>query len=430
IETLIEDQRMSHPSWNLAVRIGAGAALLVALGLLPAVRFAAIAAERTHHVSIINANGTEKFSMKNSDLGLDVEIDGKVEFTAAEDDVASLEDEAKIEQETGGVSRRIEYRNRGGRIEKRYFVEDDERPLDAAGRAWLAQVIPVLLREGGFDAEGRVARILARGGAGAVLDEVERIRGDHARRAYIVALAESTKLAPAELDRAIVLAAKSASDFERRSSLVALIDTQSPRAPQQVAILRAVADIGSDFEQRTVMQSLAGKLDPSDAVSEAWGAALATIESDFEARTVLQTFAGRKDLGADAVRLALRSSAGIGSDFERRSALESLAPHVARHPGLARDYAAAAAGIGSDFECRSALVALIEGTKPDVDASTAILAAVAEMGSDFEQRTVLVALAERMPADVELIRRYREVARGLGDFERGQAEKALDRFES
>lgn len=33
-----------------------------------------------------------------------------------------------------------------------------------------------------------------------------------------------------------------------------------------------------------------------------------------------------------------------------------------------------------------------------------------------------------MPADAGLITRYRDVARGLGEFERGQAERALDRF--
>jgi hypothetical protein len=33
-----------------------------------------------------------------------------------------------------------------------------------------------------------------------------------------------------------------------------------------------------------------------------------------------------------------------------------------------------------------------------------------------------------MPNDAALIERYRAAARELGDFERGQAEKALDRF--
>jgi hypothetical protein len=48
--------------------------------------------------------------------------------------------------------------------------------------------------------------------------------------------------------------------------------------------------------------------------------------------------------------------------------------------------------------------------------------------SDFEAGQVLVALATRMPDDAGLRERYRSSARRLGDFERGRAEKALDRF--
>ena len=36
--------------------------------------------------------------------------------------------------------------------------------------------------------------------------------------------------------------------------------------------------------------------------------------------------------------------------------------------------------------------------------------------------------AQRMPADAALVKRYRQIARKFGDYERGQAEKALDRF--
>jgi hypothetical protein len=48
------------------------------------------------------------------------------------------------------------------------------------------------------------------------------------------------------------------------------------------------------------------------------------------------------------------------------------------------------------------------------------------MGSDFEQREVLSKLAPKIAGDAALSKRYREVARGLGEFERGEALKALD----
>jgi len=71
---------------------------------------------------------------------------------------------------------------------------------------------------------------------------------------------------------------------------------------------------------------------------------------------------------------------------------------------------------------------LLDGSPVDAATAGGVLAAVATMDSDFEARQVLVGLARVMPADAGLITRYRDVARGLGEFERGQAEQALDRF--
>ncbi len=57
---------------------------------------------------------------------------------------------------------------------------------------------------------------------------------------------------------------------------------------------------------------------------------------------------------------------------------------------------------------------------------SAVLDAIAGIGSDYEKSSVLVTLAIHMPSDSELIAQYREIARGLGDHERGRAERALD----
>ena len=50
----------------------------------------------------------------------------------------------------------------------------------------------------------------------------------------------------------------------------------------------------------------------------------------------------------------------------------------------------------------------------------------AGIGSDFEKRTVLQALAGGVAPIPDLSRRYRDVARGMGEFERGAALRALD----
>ena len=69
-------------------------------------------------------------------------------------------------------------------------------------------------------------------------------------------------------------------------------------------------------------------------------------------------------------------------------------------------------------------------TPCDIGLSRAVLDAAAGIHSDYDCREVLVALARVMPNDAELIARYRDVARHLSNYERGEAERALDRFTS
>jgi len=73
-------------------------------------------------------------------------------------------------------------------------------------------------------------------------------------------------------------------------------------------------------------------------------------------------------------------------------------------------------------------VALLEAGDVDACMADGVLTAAAGTGSDFEAGQVLEALAEHLPNDAALIERYRAEARRLGDHERGQAKKALDRL--
>ena len=129
----------------------------------------------------------------------------------------------------------------------------------------------------------------------------------------------------------------------------------------------------------------------------------------------------------DSARLTalIETAKKLGSDFELRTVLERVAPRSG-DPAVAAAYLAAARQLGSDFERRTALVALLEQAKLDDSALGGALDAAAELGSDFEKRTVLEILAKSVAASPDLHRRYRDVARGMSDFERGQALRALD----
>ncbi|HSY28232.1 MAG TPA: hypothetical protein VK832_12055, partial [Burkholderiaceae bacterium] len=205
------------------------------------------------------------------------------------------------------------------------------------------------------------------------------------------------------------------------------IEKQTLNTANQITLLNGVAKMNSDFEERTVLVALAPKLGSDAPVGQAWLAAIKSVHSDFEMRTAIVALADRDSNSAQQIDWALAASQNISSDFEHRTVLETISGKLS-HPTIAQVavYAKSAEHISSDFERRTALIALVEKTKLNKDGYVEVLNAVNGMGSDFEIRTVLVAVARQMPADGDLINRYRKVARNLGDFERGQAEKALD----
>jgi len=433
VQNLLEEIPMSPRSLNPATRRTALTIALAAAIALPGLAVSTYAPPaQAGWLESIFENVGESYSYRSSENGesLSVKLRGKVGFNDAETDVVHLGAGAdfRIEETKGGITRKIRFHGVDGKIVRDYEVEGDQKALDAEGRAWLAAMLPRVLRESAIDADARGKRFLARGGADALLSEIEKIQGDYAARRYLQVLFENTALDAAQLKRALVAADGIGSDFEMRQALTTAFDSQKLTPEHQAQVLASAMSIGSDFELAELLSHFAETQPVTGAALPAWQRALATIGSDFEHRRVLDALVERSRNTPGAARVALESAADIGSDFELRQVLEKTAPATRDDAATLAAWLRAAEDVGSDFEHRVALQALIEAGPVDVALANGVLTSVEEVGSDFEARLALQSLAERMPNDPALIERYRGVARGMGDFERGQAEKALDRF--
>ncbi|HEV7489893.1 MAG TPA: M56 family metallopeptidase [Rhodanobacteraceae bacterium] len=412
-----------------------------ALPSAPAVPVAPVAPPapvQGHHVHIssdISINGQHDLMLvqvSDDKHSYSVKIDGKVEFNDSEDDIESLSDGgiATFSETHMGKTQRVDIASRGGKLERRYFVNDKEQPLDADARKWMAILIPSVIRETAIDAEGRVKRLRAKGGSDAVLDEIAHIDSGYARGVYLRFLAAGGKLSSAQMTRALGLVDAIDSDYEKRNALAALANMQPLDASQQKLVLAQADKINSDYERAELLVGMLPQLAPADDVHAAWLKAASGIHSDYEHRRALSAMldAGQPDeatLGA-----VVDAAHTIGSDYERRELLTSAVRRTHDADKLATAYAGAASKIGSDYERREALTALIHAPGFGKTGTRAVLDALPGIGSDYECREVLVALARVMPNDPDLIARYRSVARRLSDSERGEAERALDHFTS
>ena len=227
-----------------------------------------------------NDNGTQ----------LKMRVSGKIVFNAAETDVESLSGRAIILEKRDGTTRRVDIRPDGiGGITRAYSVNAKPQPFDAAGKQWLAALIPALVRETPMNVDQRVARIRAKGGNAAVLDEIERIQSSQSRGKYLEVLLKSGGVDEKLMSRLVRSITRIDSDFERKNALIALINKGGVSPAAQIGVLGAVASMDSSFEQRTVLTALAPALSTDAAVMDAWREAVRQIDSDFETRAAIES---------------------------------------------------------------------------------------------------------------------------------------------
>ena len=391
-------------------------------------------AEASGHSSVSihsDDDGHDKMtiSVSEDDHKFKANIDGKVAFNADETDVASLGagGTARFEETRGGVTHRIEFADRNGKLERRYFVDRKEQPFDAAGSTWFAGLLPALIRESGLGAEARVQRLYSAGGAARVLDEIERIHSDYVRGIYLGLLLDRGALTSAQLDQALKIAGAASSDYERHQMLSRIFAKQPLSAAQQVTFLQQALRFNSDYELAELLIGMLPKLADSADVRQAWLTAGLRVSSDYERRRTLEAMLAHGSLDDTQLGSVLAASNTMGSDYEHRELLVAVAKRAHDVDALAPAYAHSTLSLGSDYERREALLALIQAGKLGPRGTKAVLDSAAHIGSDYECREVLVALARVMPDDAASTQRYREVAARLSEYERGQAERALRR---
>jgi hypothetical protein len=278
-----------------------------------------------------------------------------------------------------------------------------------------------------------VDRLLRRGGPELVLQAIEKPVDIGTQHALIEAYAGNRTLDDEAVQRLIAAADRAepaGDDHDRVLSLRDIARRQQLAPAQRQQFVNALAARATESDSTGALQALLVQLGADTQVEtmSAAAAALRALPSDHARREVLN--AALEQNAATAVELALQVAPGFTSEFDHRSLLEQVARRLAplNKAEMARRYADSARQIRSPFERRSALLALIDATPLNQDGCLAVLDALEGMASPSDLTPVLLALARRMPSDSGLIARYRQVARVLPAFERGQSEQALDAF--
>ncbi len=325
-----------------------------------------------------------------------LEIRGKAEFNDDYTDIKDvLEDGVvRVEEVRNGQSRRYEVRRDiGGQLTRAYFVNGDKRELDAAARGWVAQMVLNAVRQGGIDADKRVQTILSRSGVQGVLQEIDQIKSDYAKRHYFEALLKHGKLDEKAL---------------------------------QSTLAQAARQINSDYEQAQLLIGVAPVLAGRNSATPAFFQGVNTIASDYERARVLKTLLKRVEPNKELLTQVATSTKSITSDYEKAGVLKAVAAVYLDDATLRGIFFQTVNSIDSDYEHRRVLSALIKTKNLGEEALTQLLNSAADISSDYEKATFLLEASSAYTGDVRLRNAFLKAVETIkSDYERGRVLSAL-----
>lgn len=350
---------------------------------------AAVAA-KAGQISRTITTDKHEWVMNHSDDGREFHfrIKGKPEFTEDYSDIRSLAPggSVTIEEKTPSASRKLEITPAGdGQLQRKYSVDGAARDLDGAGKQWMAGIILDAVRQAGYDAERRVARLFERGGEAAVLEEVALIKGDYAKSVYLKQLLKGRELDAPSARRVVKMASR---------------------------------DISSAYEKQQVLAALSGKyLDDNETLAE-FAAAIATIDSDHDRGQALAALVKDRKLTTNQLKIVLPAVAKMSSDHDKAQALVGLLASAGADAAAQPAFFDATNGINSAYD-RARVLTTALAAKPNDEALKLVVTSAAGISSDYEKAQVLIAAA-KIVKDDDVRKMLVEVARGIrSDYERG-----------
>jgi bla regulator protein blaR1 len=346
----------------------------------------------SHHVD--DQNGNWSWSMNGEKL--QVSYRGVFEFTDDDTDVRALSAGGYLKISDGAWFGRhsIEIRERGGELDRRYYVNGSERPYDPDGRAWLRENLPKFVRNTGIGAPARVARFLKSGGVPAVMGEIGRIDSSYVKGIYFKELFKQASLNPDQYRQAMAQASR---------------------------------EIKSDYELAQLLISIADRLPNDDTSRDAYFTAAAGISSDYELRRVYSTMLRRGPISAQTLAGILAHSSSIESDYELSELLRQIMTGPALDDRNRAAFFRAVTSISSDYERHRVLKAVVDRS-PDAATIEAALTLASGMSSDYEAGTFLHEVLRQSGVEGSLRAPFFKVVSGLSPgYERGRVLQAVVR---
>ena len=411
-------------------------------------------------------DGSTRVRYKDSRNDFKIEFKGDIEVSDDDKDIVGISRGGFIEirKSSFGSSRRIiiEATN-SGQLTKSYYVGRKEKNYNTEGKAWLAEILPEILKTTTIAAESRVERFYKRGGADAVLDVIDDMKSDFVKSTYFRLLLghdltnnelvsvinsagneinsdhylsgileENQKafLANSQTTSAYINAAKSInSDHYASNILKKVINDASITDSQMASLLDISKNISSDHYISQVLRELMNKRTLNTQNVMKIISLSKDIQSDHHKSEVLKKMVDKKDLPSSAFDAFIGTLDDIQSDHYVTEVIKKLLETRLgpNESSLIRLLNLVKNNVSSDHYASEIFKRLAKKSLSD-DQLIAALNATSTINSDHYHSEALLSFSGKVNNSPERVKQaYRNAAKSINSTTYyGKALKALD----
>ena len=367
--------------------------------------------------TIIVNNGKDK---------LEINYTGEIKFTDDEAAIKSMSKNSYLKYWKNDRKLRVKCNVNG---ELSYEMFDNGRklnPEDAEGKKFLAEAIQGMISVG-FDAQGRMKRIVEKGGLHALLNEVDRLDNDFIKSMYLENLITNDSIHPDQITEiAKKIGTQIGSDFEKGKLLQKFSPTQLKDSLTTKAYFEAVVSVGSDFEKANALKHIIKQPLSKEQFNSALSASN-TVGSDFEKANILKELLHQEIVAGENLSPFLNSADHVGSDFEKANILKELIDKKQFEGENFTNLLSSINRVGSDFEKTNLLKKLANKEFQTEEQWIGLITETAKIDSEFERGNVLVQIAGKMPKSEQVKTSYMNVAKTINsEVDYGKVVKAVN----
>jgi uncharacterized protein YjbI with pentapeptide repeats len=367
--------------------------------------------------TIIVNNGKDK---------LEINYTGEIRFTDDEAAIKSMSKNSYLKYWKNDRKLRVKCDVNGVMTYEMFDNGRKLNPEDAEGKKFLAEAIQGMISVG-FDAQGRMKRIVEKGGLLALLNEVDRLDNDFIKSMYLEYLITSDSIHPDQITEiAKKIGKQIGSDFEKGKLLQKFSPTQLKDSLTSKAYFEAVVSVGSDFEKANALKHIIKQPLSKEQFNSALSASN-TVGSDFEKANILKELLHQETVAGENLNPFLNSVDHIGSDFEKANILKELIDKKQFEGESFTNLLGSVNRVGSDFEKANLLKKLANKELLTEEQWIGLINETAKVDSEFERCNILVQIAGKMPKSEMVKTSYMNVAKTINsEQEYGRVLKAVD----